>query len=276
MAKRKIIQTAKPKKVTLPKIGAGKFTPAAQGIKTVLHIGINSATPQALNASFTSPDWHCVRIDSESIVQPNILTPCYDLSMIPNASVEAIWAPHILHKVHVHQAKAALSEMNRVLKDEGKLYVIVPDAQIACAYIANNRMDETLFTSAAGPVTPHDLLFGFAKGIERGNTQLQHKAAFTSESLGLLARESGLSTITITRARFEIQLMAIKYAFDNPNRVERIAINGSTELKNIPIVPPIPQQAATNAPAGYRTQPNMMFDELNQPPFIWKELGLKK
>ncbi len=278
MAKKRGIPTTvkTQKKIALPKIGAGKFTVAPEGKRTVLHIGIASATPQNLNVSFQTPLWHCIRVDSEALVRPDIETPCDNLSMIPDSCIDAIWMPQVLHKIYDHRTIPTLQELCRVLKEGGTVYISVPDAQIAGAYLAHNRLEDTLYTANAGEINSLDLLFGFRKGLQAGNLALQHRTAFTSETLAFKAREAGFTNIQVKREKFEIQLAATKYQYDNPKRVERIAISGSTDIKNIPIIPPIPAQPSTQqAPTGYRTKPSMMFDELDQPPFIWKDLGLK-
>lgn len=256
------------KKVVLPKIGVSVFTGTPDGKKAVLQIGIHNAAPETLHKNFRNDGWHVVSVDTHEDQKPNYVGSITQLSMIGDQSVDAVWCPHVMQKLFAFQIPMALKEACRVLKYNGVFYMTVPDAQIASAYFAHNRATETLYHSPAGPVTPMDLLFGFQPVIQRGNTSLTHHCAFTSESLATLMRESGFSNVQIKRDNYELQVMAIRQADDDPKRVERTTIvqnNKMVELENMPIVPPIPVAQASQA--GYRSNPKMIVDEMDQPPF---------
>jgi hypothetical protein len=275
--KRPIIPAHKTsKKVTLPKIGTPSFRGAPEGKKTVLHIGLRSATPAMLHSSFNHPSWHVVRLDTHADVQPDFVGSITHMHMLPDQSVEAIWCPQVLQKLFYYEIHHALKEAYRVLTHGGSFYMSVPDGQIAGAYLAHNRANEALYTAKAGDVTSVDLLYGFQPAIQKGNLSLVHHCVFTTDSLVTLMRESGFTNIQIKRDNFELQVSAMRYADDDPKRVERTTItqnNKVIEHHNIPAVPPIPTQQV--ASVGYRTRTNMMYDELDQPPKIWQPLHLK-
>lgn len=265
------------KKIALPKIGTPTFRGTPEGKSTVLHIGIFAATAQTLHKSFHTDAWHVVRLDTRTDMNPDFIGSMTDMSMFPDQSVHAIWCPQVMQKLFDHDIKKALREAYRVLKDEGTFYMTVPDGQIAGAYLAHNRLHEALYSSPAGDITSLDLLFGFQAGIKAGNHSLIHHCIFTTESLIAYMRESGFTNIQIKRERFELQVVARRFADNDERRVERTTITQSNKLfegENVPIVPPIPAQHVT--PTGYRSSPNMMVDELDQPPKEWQPLNLPR
>ena len=265
------------KKIALPKIGTPIFKGAPEGKKAVLHIGIYSATAQTLHNNFKKEPWHVVRLDSREEVKPDHLHSMADMATIGDQSIDNIWCPQVLQKLFSFEIAQALKEAHRVLKNGGTFYMSVPDGQIAGAYLANNRQTEALYTAAAGEVSSIDLLFGFQPAIQKGNTSLIHHSIFTLDSLIAIMRDSGFTNIQIKRDNFELQVIAMRYAFDDPKRVERTSItqgNKVFEGKEVPAVPPIPAQQV--ASVGYRTAPNMMPDEIDQPPKQWHPLNLPR
>ena len=58
---------------------------------------------------------------------------CQDLSHLADASVDEIYASHVLeHLDYRHELPRALKECNRILKNTGVFCISVPDMQILC------------------------------------------------------------------------------------------------------------------------------------------------
>jgi SAM-dependent methyltransferase len=139
-----------------------------------------------LGASETSPvfeGWRHIRVDVDPAVQPDIIADLRDLAPIGPGVADALWAAHCLEHLHEHQLALALSEIRRVLKDDGFACIIVPDLQTVAALIAEDRMDEPAYMSAAGPITPHDIVFGFGAAIARGESAMAHRCGFTPAAM---------------------------------------------------------------------------------------------
>lgn len=247
-------------------------TPDGAPKKKALYLGVSSARADRLHPGFSLEEWDWVRADPDPSVKPDIQTFLHELKEIAPASMEAVWAPHVLHRLYPHIVEAMLQKAYRALKDEGVLIISVPDAQLAATYLANNQPAEVLYKSPAGEVTAHDVLFGFAKNIERGMHQFAHRTGFTCESLGAALRNAGFSSIAIRSEEFDLHAVAHRFDYDNPRRVEKISIlYPKAGEKGRPKPPESPQTTVAAAPA---TANNLALDNLDQPPLLWKPLGL--
>ena len=55
-----------------------------------------------------------------------------DLSQFENNSIDEIYASHVVEHVDQNKIKATLKGIHRILKDNGKFYISVPDMDILC------------------------------------------------------------------------------------------------------------------------------------------------
>lgn len=147
----------------------------------LLNVGCGPLHSTALPRHFA--EWRQVRVDVDASVAPDIVADLTDLSAIPDGSADAVWASHCLEHLYEHQVKTALREIRRVLRWDGFLCVLVPDLQSIARLIAEDRLHETIYRAPAGPVTPHDMTFGFGPAIARGHTSMAHRCGFTPSGL---------------------------------------------------------------------------------------------
>jgi SAM-dependent methyltransferase len=131
-------------------------------------------------------DWRELRVDADPKAAPDLLADITDLSAIETGSIDAIWSAHCLEHLYLHQVAGAIAEMHRILSDDGFMCLIVPDLQVLAEYIVNDKLHEVVYQSAAGPVTAHDILFGYGPYIAQGHSGMAHRCGFTP---GLLIRE---------------------------------------------------------------------------------------
>ena len=131
-------------------------------------------------------DWRELRVDADPKAAPDLLSDITDLSAIETGSIDAIWSAHCLEHLYLHQVAGAIAEMHRILADDGFICLIVPDLQALAEYIADDKLHEVVYQSAAGPVTAHDMLFGYGPYIAQGHSGMAHRCGFTP---GLLIRE---------------------------------------------------------------------------------------
>ncbi len=131
-------------------------------------------------------DWRELRVDADPKAAPDLLADITDLSAIETGSIDAIWSAHCLEHLYLHQVAGAIAEMHRILADDGFMCLIVPDLQVLAEYIVNDKLHEVVYQSAAGPVTAHDILFGYGPYIAQGHSGMAHRCGFTP---GLLIRE---------------------------------------------------------------------------------------
>ena len=97
--------------------------------------------------------------------------------------------------------------MSRVLiaDDEDSMRSLVARA------IAEGGLMAPLYVSPAGPISPHDMLFGHGQAIAAGRSAMAHRTGFTPQSLGTCLHEAGFDPVVVQRgSNFEIAARATK------------------------------------------------------------------
>ena len=179
-----------------PASNAARPSPALR----VLHVGCGRDTPSALHPAFKSGGWDEIRLDIDQSIRPDIVASAADLSgQVEDESCDAIWSSHTLEHLHRHEVPLALSEFRRVLAPTGFVLIRSPDVEVVAQFIVDGRIDEVIYTSAAGPITPLDMLFGHARSIARGNEFMRHGTAFTQDLLARDLLEAGFAEVRTTR-----------------------------------------------------------------------------
>jgi SAM-dependent methyltransferase len=150
---------------------------------------VERARPVVLDAGCGAPDaamlpayfqsWRHLRVDINPLAEPDLVASIVDLSAIADGSIDAIWSTHCLEHLFPHEVPIALAEFRRVLADTGFACIIVPDLQAIADWISGDRLHETIYESAAGPVTAHDMVWGFGPAIARGELAMAHRCGFT-------------------------------------------------------------------------------------------------
>ncbi|MEA1647581.1 methyltransferase domain-containing protein [Nitrospirillum sp. BR 11164] len=179
--------------------------------RTVLHVGCGIHRPDKLHSLFLSSEWREVRLDIDPSVQPDIVASITDLSMVADGSVDAVWSSHNVEHLHAHQVPVALAEFRRVLKPDGFVLITLPDLQAVAALVVEDRLDETVYMSPAGPVAPLDMLFGLRSAIARGNEYMAHRTGFTAQTLGKALLAAGFAAVKVTKDKPSFNLWAIAY-----------------------------------------------------------------
>jgi SAM-dependent methyltransferase len=200
----------------------------AQRERVLVNVGCGPRNGGKLPGYFN--DWRQLRVDIDAAVQPDILADLTDLSPIPDASADAVWAAHCVEHLYEHQVKIALAEFRRVLREDGFVCVIVPDLQIVAQYVAADRLHETLYDSPAGPVTPHDILFGFGAAIAGGRTSMAHRCGFTPTMLQRCFSELTFGEVLLRRRSAELELVAVARATPAKDDAERAALMSALGL----------------------------------------------
>jgi methyltransferase family protein len=174
--------------------------------------------------------WRKLRVDIDPAVKPDILADLTDLSQIADASADAVWGAHCIEHLYAHQVPLALAEFRRVLRDDGFVCVIVPDLQTVASYVVADRLHETLYQSSAGPVTPHDMFFGFGPAIAAGRPSMGHRCGFTP---GMLQRYFGaqrFGEVLLRRRTAQLELAALARVTPAADDADRAALLAALEL----------------------------------------------
>lgn len=165
--------------------------------KTLLHVGCGSAGPERLPDCFKASDWKEIRLDINPAHKPDIVASLTDMSAVENASMDAVWSSHNLEHLEGFQIPQALAEIRRVLKPGGFALITLPNLEHIAQLIVEGKVDQVIYVSPAGPITPLDILFGHQASQEQGDYYMAHRTGFTAERLGRKLTEAGFAEVRV-------------------------------------------------------------------------------
>jgi len=193
----------------------------------LLNAGCGPRDEAALPAYFQG--WRQIRVDVNRDVEPDLVAGITDLSAIGDGVVDAVWSAHCVEHLFAHEVPVALAEFRRVLTDTGFACIIVPDVQAIAEWLATDRMHETIYQSSAGPVTAHDMLWGFGVAIARGETAMAHRCGFTPALFVERLQAANFAEIALRR-RSNLELAAVALRRDSGGTARREALIAELNL----------------------------------------------
>lgn len=148
---------------------------------------------------FKEPGWKELRLDINPAVQPDIVASITDMPKVATESVDGIWSSHNLEHLYPHEVQSALREFYRVLKSGGFALIAVPDIQSVAERVASDKLEEVLYVSPAGPISPIDILYGLRTALANGNLFMAHNTGFTATTLGNALMAAGFIKVSVKR-----------------------------------------------------------------------------
>lgn len=162
--------------------------------RTILHVGPGHRNNGArLPAVFQDSEWQEIRLDIDPANEPDIVGSMLDMAAVQNESVDAIYSAHNIEHVYAHEVPQVLKEFVRVLKPDGFLVVTCPDLQTVCQLVAEDKLNDAAYQSAAGPITPLDMLYGHREALAAGHHYMAHKCGFTLKTLTQALHTAGFA-----------------------------------------------------------------------------------
>ena len=166
----------------------------------VLDAGAGALSNKRLHPIFGG--WSVVRLDIDPAVRPDILGSITDLRQrVPDASFDAVWSSHNIEHLHSHEVPVALGEIRRILKPTGFAFITCPDLEQIGRLIAGGDVEKTIYTSAAGPISVIDMLYGHRASIARGNVYMAHNTGFTVPRMGDMLQKAGFAQACVAAGR---------------------------------------------------------------------------
>jgi SAM-dependent methyltransferase len=167
--------------------------------------------------------WRRLMLDINPNADPDVLLDARALGSLPAAQFDAVYCSHNLEHYREHEVAQVLAGFAHVLKPAGFVEIRVPDIQwIARELVENGReLDDTLYTSPAGPIRALDVLYGHSGTIERtGVDFFAHKTGFTRRTLRRALEAAGFSHAYFLAplGRYEIRTVALRAAPGEPHR----------------------------------------------------------
>lgn len=186
-------------------------------------INAGSGAPRNSRLPLFFGKWKEIRVDVDPELKPDVVANIVDLSAIPDGTVDAVWSAHCVEHLFAYQVPMALGEFRRVLCETGFACIIVPDLQAIADWIATDRLHETIYVSTAGPVTAHDMVWGFGLAIADGKAAMAHHCGFTPTLFSRCLAEAGFGEIVLRRrSTLELVALALPRVSDGPERRRKL------------------------------------------------------
>ena len=186
-------------------------------MKTFLHVGCGASSKSSTTQGFNSRAWKEARLDIDESVAPDIVSSMLDMSQVKDASMDAVFSSHNIEHLYPHEVPVALAEFKRVLNAGGFAVITCPDLQSVCALIADDKLTESAYLSAVGPIAPLDLLYGHRPSLSQGNRYMAHRCGFTKTVLSHTLQAAGFASVaSLRRAEpcYDLLALATKASVD--------------------------------------------------------------
>jgi predicted SAM-dependent methyltransferase len=170
-----------------------------QRMKTFLHVGCGHGTKANTTRLFNGPEWQELRLDIDEAVHPDIVGTMTDMNGVKSESVDAVFSSHNIEHLYPHEVARALAEFLRVLRPNGFAVITCPDLQSVAALVAEDKLTDEAYRSAAGPITPLDILYGHRPAMAAGNLFMAHHCGFTKKVLSATLLSCGFGAVASFR-----------------------------------------------------------------------------
>lgn len=181
--------------------------------KLLLHLGCGISTMADITVpGFDLSSWRELRLDADASVKPDMVCSMTDMVAVESGVADAIFSSHGIEHLYWHDVPKALKEFFRVLDDQGFAVITCPDLQAAAAMIAEDRMFDTAYESAAGSITPFDILYSYRPFVERNPQWMSHHCGFTLSTLFSVLKDAGFPSVAGFRrpAAYDLWVLASK------------------------------------------------------------------
>ncbi len=180
--------------------------------RRVLNVGGNSKEipiPECYDG------WDHILLDIDPRGQPDIVCDARRMHTLPGEQYDAVYCSHNLEHYYRHDCSKVLAGFLHVLKPDGFADILVPDMMAVMKHVAEHDLDieSVLYEAPAGPITVRDVIYGWAKEIERsGEDFFAHKSGFSDRSLSAALRQAGFGEVFpfLAPEAYEIRAIAFK------------------------------------------------------------------
>jgi hypothetical protein len=155
--------------------------------------------------------WQQDLLDIDPHVGADIVADARDMSAVMPI-YDAVYCSHCVEHFYWHDVGTVLRNFRSVLKDGGHADVIVPDIVDAMrAMLARNlEPHDTFYRSASGPVTFHDVMYGWDQAMRGGNLYYAHKCGFSKQSLGQAMIDAGFKDVRIASSDGNLRAIGVR------------------------------------------------------------------
>jgi len=195
-------------------------TAAVTGRQRVLNVGGGS---KAIRIPDHYDGWEHLLLDIDDRGKPDIVCDARRLETLTAGQFDAVYCSHNIEHYYPHEGAKVLRGFLHVLRADGFAEIRVPDIQAVMNRVVQSGMgiSDILYDSPAGPISPHDVLYGYGKEIEQsGQDFYAHKTGFTANTLRRALEQAGFLNTFLFEApgAFEIKAFAFK---SQPTAIQR-------------------------------------------------------
>ena len=189
-------------------------------MKNLLHVGCGYRTKKD-TLKYYNDEWKETRVDINKNVNPDILGSMKDLSNVQNNYYDSVFSSHSIEHVYAHEVDGVLKEFHRVLNMNGLLVITCPELKSICKLVLEDKLLDIAYESAAGPISPIDMIWGHRVPIKKGNEFMAHKCGFTLKTLMDVCTNANFKSVAgIERPKlFDLWVVAQK------NKIEKEAFS---------------------------------------------------
>jgi hypothetical protein len=175
-----------------------------------LVLNVGGGTSRALPVTYKG--WEQVLLDIDPAVLPDVVCDAKEMRKLPPAKYDAVFCSHNLEHFYKHEVPAVLHGFRHVLKADGFAQIAVPDMmELVERMVKDCRdLDETWYVSSGGPISFHDVIYGWGKEVARGNFYYSHKTGFTEKSLTKALTHAGFHQVLTARDGGNLHAIAFK------------------------------------------------------------------
>lgn len=189
-------------------------------IETPSVLNVGGASKQiAIPANYSG--WSHFLLDIAPGPDVDVVLDARQLTTLDAEQFDAIYCSHNLEHYYCHDGAKVLAGFMHVLKPNGYADIRVPDmtAVLKAMVTRNMDIDDVLYTAPAGPISVHDVIYGWGAEIERSGVDFYaHKRGFTAKSLTAALQAAGFARTAVSETGFEIRALAFK---TEPNEAQK-------------------------------------------------------
>lgn len=181
-----------------------------QDMAKVLHVSCGGGH-EKLPAMFRGADWREIRLDIDPAVHSDFVAGMARLPVVSGGLADAVYTSHTIKHLRPHEVVPALQAMHLVLKPGGIVVITLPDLQEVAGYIAAGKLEDPLYISPAGPITPLNILYGYRPFGTDGDAVVTPHTGFTGATLGAALIKAGFAAVLVQREPAAFSLTAVAF-----------------------------------------------------------------
>lgn len=174
--------------------------PTDNAIYKVLNVGGGS---KLISIPAHYQNWSHVLLDIDPDSEADIILDARKLTTLSKEVFDAVYCSHNLEHYYKHDAAKVLTGFLHVLKPQGFAEIHVPDMKRLMDHFSSSGMDidDVLYQAASGPISLHDVIYGYGKEIEGSGVDFfAHKSGFTKTSLMKMLTHAGFAHVWVTES----------------------------------------------------------------------------